>query len=130
MKEKFLSFLKKNWIILTAMLVTILLFILSVVSMYFLVAGCLVLAVLCFVFFAKFRAKYIEIKNVDPKKDYFDARKIDYDEDVYYVGDGEKKTKMKRSFAQYYTLLPMVFFAIVGIMCCSFAVTLLLRYLI
>ena len=128
MKEKIVNFFKNHWKILTVIGCIIVLFFLGILSIYFIVAGCFVLSIVCFYYFAKFKAKYKKFKNDnDEKKDYFDARKFDYDEDIYYIGEGQKKTQIKKSWAQFSTLSPAVFFAIVGTMSFVIALSFLFR---
>ncbi len=130
MKIDFKAFFKKNWIILSLTGLGILLLILGVISTYIMVAGFFILSIVCFYLFAIFKAKYKKTKDVDPKKDYFDARELDYDESVYYVGEGQKKTQLKQSWSQFSTFSPMIIFALLGIMNISFGMALLFRYLI
>ena len=128
MKEKIINFFKNHWKILTVVGCIILLFFLGILSIYFIVAGSFVLSIVCFYYFSKFRSKYNEFKNNnDEKKDYFDARKFDYDEDVYYIGEGQKKTQIKKTWAQFSSHLPSVFFAMFGTMSLIFALALLFR---
>ena len=130
MKIDFKTFLKKNWLILTLTGVAILLLILGTLSTYLMVAGFFMLSAISFYFFAIFKSKYRKTKEVDLKKDYFDARELDYDEDVYYVGEGQKKSQLKHSWSQFSTFSPMIIFALLGIMNISFGLALLFRFLI
>lgn len=127
MKEKVILFFKRNWIIFALVGLAILLLFLGFLTTYCIVAGCLILSGTSFYLFARFKAKYNESKKVDANKDIFDARKLDYDEDVYYVGDGQKKAQLKLGWSQFSALMPTIFFAILGIMCCSFAIALIFR---
>ncbi len=130
MKEKISNFFKKNWIVIAVLGVAILLFFLGFISAYFIVAGSLIAGFLCYYLMSKYKSKYNEVKNDDPSKEYFDARRIDYDEDIYYIGDDEKKSQIKSSWARFKTLSPTVLFGLIGTMFIVFGFALLFRFLI
>lgn len=130
MKEKISNFFKKNWIVLAIFGLALLLFVLGFLSAYLIVAGSLILGLLCYYLMAKYKSKYNEAKKVDPSKDYFDARSLDYDEDVYYIGENEKKSRMESSWARFKTLSPTILYGVVGTMLIAFGLALLFRYLI
>ena len=107
--KKFLDFLKRNWFIFTLIFLGIILFCLSVVTVYCLLAACVIFSIVTFYFARKLQVKYNKIIDQDPEEDYFDATKFDYDEDVYYVGTSSpKKTVSKSFFGRLSTKAPCV----------------------
>ena len=96
--KKFLGFLKRNWLIFTLIFLGIIFFILSAITIYCLLVACLIFSIVCFYFARKLQVKYNNIIDHDPEEDYFDATKLDYDEEIYYIGSSSPKKHIKKSF--------------------------------
>ena len=96
--KKLLDFFKRNWFIFTLIFIGIILFCLSVLTVYCLLAACVVFSIVTFYFARKLQNKYNQIIDQDPNEDYFDATKLDYDEEVYYIGTSSPKKNISKSF--------------------------------
>ena len=71
-----------------------------------------------FLFFGvKMKKKYNAAKEYSTDDDYFDATKLDYDEDIYYIGTnkGVKKQIGKNAISKFNALMPTIIFFLIGI---------------
>ena len=66
---------------------------LAVLSLYFAIVACIIFGVISIYFAIILRKKYKKMEDEPEDKDYFDATKLDYDEDVYYIGDANSRKK-------------------------------------
>ena len=85
----------------------------------FLLIGSIALGSLCLYFAHKCRKKYNSLKEYDDSDQYVDARLLDYDEDIYYIGDPDKRNKTqaigKNFFSKMNAMLPTVTFSLFGV---------------
>ena len=94
------KFLKKHLFSISLIVLASFLILLGLLSVYFLLAGCVVLGIL-FINFGRIAYKrYQDAQNYSEEEDYFDATKLDYDEDVYYIGSSTPTKKIKKIFPQ------------------------------
>lgn len=78
--------------------------------------GMLILAIPMIILTIRCKKKYDKMKNVDENKNIFDATKLDYDEDVYYVGEkSEKKDHIKGAFSKLNAINPMIIFGFLSV---------------
>ena len=96
--KKFLNFLKRKWFLLTLFFIGIVLLCLGTITVYCLLGACVIFSIICFYFARKLQLKYNEIIDSDPQEDYFDATKLDYDEEIYYVGTSNAKKAVSKNF--------------------------------
>ena len=87
------KFFKKNWIILLFFFIGFILSVLGMLSVVFLLIACLIFGVLFFVIASRLRKKQKEQMDYNYEDDYFDATELDYDEEVYFIGDSSKQRK-------------------------------------
>ncbi|MBQ3214214.1 MAG: hypothetical protein IJB10_04340 [Clostridia bacterium] len=113
------KFLKKYlWIFIYCFICVALIF-LATVWVGFLIVGSIGLGSLCLYFAFKSRKKYNSLKEYDDSDQYIDARKYDYDEDIYYIGDPDQRDKKraigKGFFSKMNAMLPTVTFSLFGV---------------
>jgi uncharacterized membrane protein len=114
------TFLKKNWLVLLLCLVGALILFLGSIFNILLPIGMLVLAVPMGIWTVRSKKKYDKMKNIDESKYIFDATKLDYDEEVYFVGnESEKKVRTKNIFAKFNAVYPVIIF---GFLCVAFVI--------
>lgn len=129
--KKFLDYLKRNWFIFTLITIGIILFCLGVVTVYCLLAACVVFSIVTFHFANKLRSKYNQIIEYDPSEDYFDATKLDYDEEIYYIGSSTpKKTVSKSFFGKLSTKTPCIALYILAVALLTLPVFTIIRGLL
>jgi len=87
------NFLKRNLLILIFLVVAIALMFLVVFSVVFLVLSCVIFGIIFLILAIRSKKKYNEIKDYSYQDDIIDVTKYDYDEDIYYIGDPEKRKK-------------------------------------
>lgn len=118
------KFLKKYLWLIVVSFVSFMLIMLSVLWAGFFALGALILSVTFFVLAWKAKQKYNKLKDFSEEDLYFDATKYDYDEDVYYIGDGKSasKTIRKGFFSRFNARMPVVVCIILGLAFLSFAV--------
>jgi len=111
------NFLLKNLWLIISLVAIIICFVLSTVWIGFFIGGCLGSAAVCLFIAYKTKQKYNKLKDYSQEDEYFDARKYDYDEDVYYIGDPtqHKKEIGKNIFSRLSGILPTVVFSVFGI---------------
>ena len=125
------NFLKKYlWIIIT-IIVSFILIMLSVLWVWFFLIGSIMLSISFFVLAAKSKARYNELKDFSEEDLYIDARKYDYDEDVYFIGDSKsnKKGIKKGLFAKFNAKMPTIIFIILGLGFLSFSLMMVISIL-
>ena len=117
------KFLKKYLWIIISLIVSFALIMLSVLWVVFFIIGTVLLSITFFILAGKAKAKYDELKDFSEEDLYIDARKYDYDEDVYYIADGKNNKKgLKRGlFAKFNAKMPTVICVILGLGFLSFA---------
>lgn len=129
--KRILNFLKRNWVIISLIIVGLILFCLSVITVYCLMAACLIFSIVCFYFARKLQNKYNQIIDQDPEEDYFDATKLDFDEEIYYVGSSSpKKTVSKSFFGKLSTKTPCIALYILAIALLTLPIFTLIRGLL
>lgn len=113
------NFLKKYLWIFIYCFVCIALIFLATVWVGFLIVGSIALGSLCLYFAIKCKRRYKSLKEYDDSDLYIDARKFDYDEDVYYIGDpgqrDKKKGISKNFFSKMNAMLPTVTLSLFGV---------------
>ncbi|NCB48341.1 MAG: hypothetical protein EOM55_01740 [Clostridia bacterium] len=78
--------------------------------------GMLILAVPMLLLAIRCKKKYDKMKTVDENKDIFDATKLDYDEEVYYVGKtSQKKEHIKGVFSKFNAINPVIIFGFLSV---------------
>ena len=129
--KRILNFLKRNWVIISLIIVGLILFCLSVITVYCLMAACFIFSIVCFYFARKLQNKYNQIIDQDPEEDYFDATKLDFDEEIYYVGSSSpKKTVSKSFFGKLSTKTPCIALYILAIALLTLPIFTLIRGLL
>ena len=96
--KKLLDFLKRNWFLFLLIILGAVFLPLTQISPLFLVASCCLFSIVSFYYARKLQLKYNKVFDEDPEDDYFDATKLDFDEEVYYIGSYAPKKKIKKSF--------------------------------
>ena len=87
------KFFKNNWLLLLFFFIGFILFMLGVLSVIFLLIACLLYGVLFFIIATKLKRKQREQLDYSFEDDYFDATQLDYDEEIYFIGDPTKQRK-------------------------------------
>ena len=79
--------------------------------------GTLVLSVPMIILTIKSKKKYDNLKNYSGEENIFDATKLDYDEEVYYIGGdkNEKKNQIKGAFSKFNAMNPIIIFGFLSI---------------
>lgn len=98
------------------LVLSIILFCLSFISIYFTVAGTGILSIDAFIMGFILRKKYKEMDVYDEKKNYFDATSIDYEEEVYQLKPDKeiRKEKLKSEFKRSSIKFPMYMMFVFG----------------
>ncbi len=117
MKNFFKS--KLNIVIVSFVALALIFMVLSLV-IPILVTGCLLsIAIVCFLFAAKFIARYRRIKEL--KKDtlslegeVLDGSEYGYDQDIYVVPDDNKKVMKRKLSLSFDSLAPAILFIVIG----------------
>ena len=69
-------------------------------------AACLIFSIVCFYFARKLQNKYNQIIDQDPEEDYFDATKLDFDDEIKVINNKlliiEGTYSMHPKFINYY----------------------------
>ena len=87
------NFFKKNlWCIILVLIGVVLMF-LSAIIVYFAIIACVIFGVLCFYYATILRKKYKSLESLPEDENIFDATKLDYDEEVYYIGEPNNRRK-------------------------------------
>jgi len=121
------DFFKKYLLIILLIIAGIFCLFLGTILGIFLPIGMLVLAVPMGILAIKSKKKYDTLKNYDEKEDIFDATKLDYDEEVYYVGKTtEKKQQMKGALSKLNAINPVIIF---GFLCVAFIIMSIMGFL-
>ena len=92
------KFFKKNLWLFILLFIGIALALLSAISFYFLLVACIIFGVISLTFAIKLRKKYKTIEEMPDDVNIFDARELDYDEDIYYFDVESKNKKIGKSF--------------------------------
>lgn len=118
------KFLKKYLWLILLIVISFILISISVVWMGFFVIGALNISICFFVLAWRAKQRYEKLRDFTEEDLYIDARKFDYDEDVYYIPTNDKpKRSIKRNFfSKFNAKMPMVTFIILGLAFLSFAV--------
>jgi len=111
------KFWKNNLFTLLLVFAGILCIFLGTIFVILMPIGMLILAVPMIILTIRCKKKYDKIKNTDNEsKNIFDATKLDYDEEVYYIGDGsEKKEHIKGAFSKFNAINPVIIFGFLSI---------------
>ena len=91
---------------------------LGVIFSVALIVGAVGMGVLFLVFAVKSKHRYEDLKAESAdNNDYFDATKVDYDEDVYYIGNPNDRRKKigKSAISKFGALVPTIAFALIGL---------------
>ena len=123
------KFLKKHIFTIILAVLALILIVLGNVSVYCLLAGCVVLGIMFLNLGRISHKKYKEAQNYSEEDDYFDATKFDFDEEVYYIGNPNKPKKQisKKLFSQLNAKAPTIGLYLIGVAFISVAVITLLR---
>lgn len=123
------NFLKKHIFSIILISIALVLMVLGTVTVYCLLAGCVVLGIAFLNFGRLSYAKYKEALDYSEEDDYFDATKLDYDEEVYYIGNPNKPKKeiRKKTLAKLNAKGPALGLYFIGIAFISVAVITVLR---
>ena len=125
------NFLKKHLGLIIYIIVSLVSCLLVSVSAAFLLVGCLMIGGLFIYFGVKVRKKYKEkVAEIEEQEElnYFDARKYDYDEDVYYFGQGQRNTiKTKGIAAKANGMMPSIILFIIGIALIALSITTVIK---
>ncbi len=125
------NFLKKHLGLIIYIIVSFVFCLLVSVSAAFLLVGCLMIGGLFIYFGVKVRKKYKEkVAEIEGQEElnYFDARKYDYDEDVYYFGQGQRNTiKTKGIVAKANGMMPSIILFIIGIALITLSITTVIK---
>ncbi len=118
------NFIKKYLWLILLIAISFLLITISVLWMGFFVIGAFVISISFFVLAWRAKQRYESLRDFTEEDLYIDARKFDYDEDVYYIGTNSKTTKgiKKNFFSKFNAKMPMVICVIMGLAFLSFAV--------
>ena len=105
---------------------------LSVLSIFCAFVGCILFGIVSIYFGVVLRKKYKSLEDEPEEELYFDATKLDYDEDVYFIGDNSTRTKkIGKNFVQRIALnSPSIGLFILGIGFLSIAIVSLIRVFI
>ncbi len=122
---KFKTFFVKNLWCFIFIIIGVVLVALGMISVYFMLVALALFGAVFIRFGVLLRRKYLEQKNYSYDEDYFDARKIDYDEEVYYIGSPEKRKKEigKNFFAKLSSQAPSVGLFMLGFACYFLIIT-------
>ena len=125
------NFLKKHLGLIIYIIVSLVFCLLVSVSAAFLLVGCLMIGCLFIYFGVKVRKRYKEkVAEIEEQEElnYFDARKYDYDEDVYYIGQGPRNTiKTKGIAAKANGMMPSIILFIIGIAFIALSITTVIK---
>jgi len=123
------KFFKKNWLILLFFFIGFILFVLGMLFEIFLLIACLIFGVLFFIIATRLRRKQKDDLDYSYEDDYFDATQLDYDEEIYYIGDPNKQRKEvgKSVFKKLAFSAPVIFLYLLAIGFLSMSVLSVLR---
>lgn len=85
------NFFKKNLWCIILLLIGIVLMFLSTIVIYCALVACVIFGIICFYYATKLRRKYKNLEVLPQNENIFDATKLDYDEEVYYIGNPNTK---------------------------------------
>lgn len=101
-----MNFFKNHLVSIIISLVGLALFALSSMSKFFTAVSMICFSVASVLEFIKSRQKMNKLKEENSEENvYFDATKYDYDEDVYYIGEEDKRPKIRSKFSKF-TAMP------------------------
>ena len=125
------NFFKKHLFSIILICLAFILILLGVITVYCLLAGCVVLGIVFINFGRLAHKKYKEAQDYSEEDDYFDATKFDYDEEIYYIGNPNKPKKAvsKKALARLNAKAPAIGLYLMGFALISIAVMTVLRAL-
>lgn len=111
------EFFKKNFVVIILFLVALVCYLLTFVSTVFLPIATFFTGIPMIILAIRSKKKYNTLKEkVDNSEDYFDATSIDYDEDIYYVGESNKRVVNAKGFLNRMNSLgPVIIYSILGV---------------
>lgn len=121
------SFLKKNLYIVILIIAGIFCIFLGTFLAILLPIGLLLLAVPMAILTVKSKRKYDKLKNIDESDNIFDATKLDYDEEIYYIGEkSERNNQIKGAFSKFNAINPVIVY---GFLCVAFVIMSIMGFL-
>lgn len=108
------NFLKKNIIPLLILAFGLILMFCGTLFIWLLPVGSMVTGGVLIFYAIRFRKKFVALQD-EVDSSVFDARTLDYDEDVYVMGDTRGKPKAKTFFERVNAQTPVIIFGFIGL---------------
>lgn len=117
------TFFKKNLYIIILLSAGVLCLFLTPIFAILMPISMVIFATPMIILAVRYKKIYNKMKVIDTKQNYFDATKLDFDEDVYYIGtQSEKKIRLKAIASKYKASYPVIIFGFLALALISIAI--------